>query len=456
MNDDETTKDPHKHKNDYLVPLTHKCVYFEPNFISPSFADEAYQDLQANTPWEKTAKINRWVTLMELPKDEDSKEGSGYRYRDAPGAAIIGFPETVHKLKLLAEEWYKSKIVQSSSGGEIESEVEFNVCLLNYYEDGNQRIGWHSDREELGRTTPIVSISLGATREFLIRSKTDGVRDRASISMTNGSMVVMENECQMQYLHSVPSDKNVTSGRINLTFRCKGGGGDNAGTTKGELDHERRDQWMKHISAEADGLNSNVGPWQENMGNGDDVVQKVFGDCVIFHIASNSTNIDDDTLRDSMEYMVKTNIGAECYCFAELKEVVCMEQYGLLARPFELAGYVAIFRKHEERDDDDSQNRKKLEHSLLQLRSAHHILIYHDHFDLADVITTPISDEKERGDVNISSIDGEMLYQYYKKKLVSQEISISTLSGLNANGSFRVTCERIGTVHGFQGPEVER
>jgi len=273
---------------EYLLPLVTPCAYHDPNFLPPSEADDAYAYLLANTPWEKTPKINRWVTLMELPpsKVEEAEEdrgnnngsattattattatSSGYRYRDAPGGSMIGFPPVVHALKLRAEEWYNSKKDVSSSSSEEEEEegerVTFDVCLLNYYEDGNMRIGWHSDREEIGRMTPIASISLGATRKFLMRSRTDGVKDRTSVDMTNGSAIFMENVCQHRYLHSVPHEPGVGGGRINLTFRCKkqqqrrdardgnggnDGGGNGATTTttitSGEVDHERRDNWI--------------------------------------------------------------------------------------------------------------------------------------------------------------------------------------------------------------------
>ena len=100
---------------EYLVPLQTPCVYYESQFLSETEANEAYEDLLNNTPWEKTPKINRWVTLMELPldsKDDDCKEGDesgdakteGYRYRDAPGESLIGFPPIVHKLKLQVSE----------------------------------------------------------------------------------------------------------------------------------------------------------------------------------------------------------------------------------------------------------------------------------------------------------------------------------------------------------------
>ncbi|KAL7538428.1 hypothetical protein ACHAXR_012771 [Thalassiosira sp. AJA248-18] len=436
--------------------------------------------------------------------DDQEQEGSGYRYRDAPGASIIGFPPIVNKLKLLAEKWYNSKNNNNSN-------VEFNVCLLNYYQDGSQRIGWHSDREELGRSTPIASLSLGTTRQFLIRSKTDGVRDRASIEMGNGSMIVMENVCQWKYLHSVPKEGGVNDGRINLTFRCKQdldggdgkGGGDpsgGGGTTAGELEHEKRDHWITQIQTEDGMLDSTAGAWKETKEGGDNnnindgtttVLEggggggAVFGDNVQFY--DTSFHLEED-FSNLLEYVVKTNIGAECYCAAEMEEVVDIERYALLARPFGIAGYVAIIRRRIENDDDhcDASSCEKgeeeedrvsqMESTLLQLRSAHHVLRYHDHFDLSDVLSSLATEEEEEEEETpdiiigtttsekkedqttkkIKSITGEMLYEYYKGKLVAKKASIPSLSALEKGGTFRTTSDRIGSGHGFQTPEVER
>ena len=56
----------------------------------------------------------------------------------------------------------------------------------------------------------------------------------------------------------------------------------------------------------------------------------------------------------------------------------------------------------------------------------------------------------------IGSITGQMLYEYYKEKLVAKNASIPSLVDLEEGGTYRVTCDRIGSGHGFQGPEVER
>ena len=103
------------------------------------------------------------------------------------------------------------------------------------YENGTQAIGWHADREEIGRTTPIASISLGATRTFMLKSKNGSKNDKAEFHLEDGSLTIMENVCQHEYLHSVPKETTVTKGRINLTFRCKGE------QTEGERLHQRRD-----------------------------------------------------------------------------------------------------------------------------------------------------------------------------------------------------------------------
>jgi alkylated DNA repair dioxygenase AlkB len=476
---------------EYLLPLHTPCVYYDDNFLSESEASDAYQYLLTNTPWEKTPKINRWVTLMELPptaknggKGDTVAEGDettgavepkevGYRYRDAPGASIVGpFPPVVHKLKLLAEEWYNSKQLNDNN-----SKVEFNVCLLNYYQDGTQRIGWHSDREELGRSTPIASISLGASRQFLIRSKTDGMRDRASITMSHGSLVIMENICQLQYLHSVPKEMEVLDGRINLTFRCKKEGEE---ATLGEMEHEKRDHWIDQIATEEGVLDSTAGPWKKDEDEKDMIIDsnelgdhgghQVFGDDAQFY---NPLYHIEDEISESVEFVVRTNIGAECYCVAEIEEVLDIERYCCLARPFGIAGYVAVCRRTSidgvEDNDGKEPTPSPMETVLLQLRTAHHVLRYNDHFDLSHVLSSSVADLEMDGEAKITSeegelvktkigsINGEMLYEYYKERLVLQNANISSLVDLdNQGGTFRVTCERIGSGHGFQAPELER
>lgn len=430
------------------MPLQTDCVYHDPRFLDEDDATAAFAQLLETTPFEKSAKINRWTALYELPSagggDADDKAGS-YKYRDAPGASRIGFPPAVNQMKTKAEEWYSSKTGRS---------VNFNVCLLNYYEDGTQRIGWHSDREEIGRSTPIASISLGATRQFYVRSKTDGVRDRATLSLANGSLVVMENVCQMKYLHSVPKEGDVTEGRINLTFRCKSEG---EGATAGELEHERRDHWITQISTEQGAFDTAASAWKEDQGVESNSV--VFGDDAIFY---DDANYSEGRVKQTLECVIKTNIGAESYCASEVNEVIDVERFHTLARPFGIAAYVAVCRRDAE-DSVDADDRAKIHGSLLRLHSAHHVLQYHDHFELSDVVaflelgaTPPDDGEDAETRLGTNSVTGEQLYEYYKDRLVKGNACISTLKDLPDGGTFRTSCDRIGSGHAFNHPEVER
>lgn len=115
---------------------------------------------------------------------------------------------------------------------------QFNMCFVNWYEDGAHYIGWHGDDErELYKNkrgeTLVFSISLGQKRRFLMRvhPKKRGVvqekgassKPELEVTLGHGDCLVMGGLCQQHYQHSVPkvSGKKATElgGRINMTFR---------------------------------------------------------------------------------------------------------------------------------------------------------------------------------------------------------------------------------------------
>jgi len=98
------------------------------------------------------------------------------------------------------------------------SGAKFNSCLLNFYHDGSQGMGWHSDDEKmLERQGAIASLSLGAERKFAFKHKQTGLT--VSMVLETGSLLVMKGETQTHWLHSLPKAKSVLQPRINLTFR---------------------------------------------------------------------------------------------------------------------------------------------------------------------------------------------------------------------------------------------
>ena len=97
-------------------------------------------------------------------------------------------------------------------------DVDFNGCLLNLYRNGEDCMGWHADNEKvIDASKPIASVSLGAKRDFLLRNLLS--LDRYSFALDNGDLLIMKEECQRNWVHSIPKRRKVKNQRINLTFR---------------------------------------------------------------------------------------------------------------------------------------------------------------------------------------------------------------------------------------------
>jgi alkylated DNA repair dioxygenase AlkB len=107
---------------------------------------------------------------------------------------------------------YLKQMVEELAG------AKFNSCLLNLYHNGDEGMGWHSDDEEsLGKNNTIASLSLGTERKFLFKHKQ--TKQIVSLVLEHGSLLIMKDATQANWLHSLPKSKNVTRPRINLTFR---------------------------------------------------------------------------------------------------------------------------------------------------------------------------------------------------------------------------------------------
>jgi alkylated DNA repair dioxygenase AlkB len=96
---------------------------------------------------------------------------------------------------------------------------EFNQFLVNWYRNGEDYIGFHSDDEQqLVDGTEIVGVSLGATRDFVLKHKT--TKESTVVSADNNSVIVMGGACQRTHKHSVPKRLRVRGYRISLTLRA--------------------------------------------------------------------------------------------------------------------------------------------------------------------------------------------------------------------------------------------
>lgn len=100
------------------------------------------------------------------------------------------------------------------------TEITFNSVLANFYRNGADSMGWHSDDEkELGPEPVIASLSLGQERRFLFRPRKGIFGQKKDFLLNSGSLLIMRGRTQEHFQHSVPKTAKVVGERINLTFR---------------------------------------------------------------------------------------------------------------------------------------------------------------------------------------------------------------------------------------------
>lgn len=113
--------------------------------------------------------------------------------------------------------WTKELLALKSIVEEKTGET-FNSCLLNLYHNGDEGMAWHSDAEkDLKKNGAIGSLSFGAARKFAFKHKV--TKQTMAFVLAHGSLLVMKDTTQTNWLHRLPPAKLITKPRVNLTFR---------------------------------------------------------------------------------------------------------------------------------------------------------------------------------------------------------------------------------------------
>lgn len=112
----------------------------------------------------------------------------------------------------------------------VDGRSRLNTGLINWYEHGEHYIGPHADDERaLMPQSPILAVSLGATRRFVFTPKAGKASQksgqqvagrRAELLLSDGDLVVMGGTTQVTHKHALPKMKSCTSRRISVTMRC--------------------------------------------------------------------------------------------------------------------------------------------------------------------------------------------------------------------------------------------
>lgn len=161
------------------------------------------EELTTSTPWKKRTSViyGRKVSQPRLTAWYGD-EGCHYSYSGVSNTPLP-WTETLRGLKRTVEEMLQ---------------YEFNSALLNYYRDGKDAIGFHSDDErELGATPVIASLSFGVKRYLMFRQRRGEYADY-SVALDDCSLLVMMGDTQKNWKHGI-SRSTETKPRINVTFR---------------------------------------------------------------------------------------------------------------------------------------------------------------------------------------------------------------------------------------------
>ncbi|MBB2494886.1 alpha-ketoglutarate-dependent dioxygenase AlkB family protein [Aquipseudomonas ullengensis] len=186
------------------VQLPDAELEFLPHWLDAACADRWLAQLQAETPWEQPQVFlhGKHYPVPRLLAWYGDAQAS-YRYS---GLIHQPLPWTA----LLAE--IRAAVEQVAG-------QRLNGVLLNYYRDGNDSMGWHSDDEAvLGRDPLIASLNLGGTRRFDLRRKGQ-TRIEHSLELGHGALLVMRGATQHYWQHQVAKTGKSVAPRLNLTFR---------------------------------------------------------------------------------------------------------------------------------------------------------------------------------------------------------------------------------------------
>ncbi len=181
------------------------------------------QEHWTHTPhWMKKVDAEYWFRyLITLPKWESPCLSVYGRKFNTPRLATfmgeIGVTYTYSGFTHIAENWPEWFLPLLDSVN-LFTQCKYNGCLLNFYRDGNDCMGWHADDEvEIDQSSPITSLSFGVKRDFYFKHRISSAK--RLLSLGSGDLLVMHPMCQKYWYHSLPKRAKLKEGRVNLTFR---------------------------------------------------------------------------------------------------------------------------------------------------------------------------------------------------------------------------------------------
>lgn len=184
------------------LPYDGRVHYFG-KMMDTATANQYYDTLMSSIDWKNdVANMFGKKIITKRKVAWYGEKAFEYTYSNNTKLALPWTPDLIE---------LKSLIEQTSN-------ETFNSCLLNLYHNGSEGMAWHSDGEkDLKKDGAIASVSFGAERKFAFKHKES--KEKVSIVLEHGSLLIMAGTCQTHWMHRLPPTKKIHTPRINLTFR---------------------------------------------------------------------------------------------------------------------------------------------------------------------------------------------------------------------------------------------
>jgi alkylated DNA repair dioxygenase AlkB len=201
--------------------LKNAVVRYIDDFISVDKADEYFNIFNKSFDWKYSdyngSRLNRQTVVFA----DDDIIADKKKIPKIWGDDVVVYKWTPELLEVKTK---VEQMVKELTG----VDWKYNIALGNRYTKGKDFISFHSDREEMGSTKSIASISLGIPRTFHYIS--NDMTEKVSLRLNNGSLIFMGENCQENYKHGMRKEKltdvadeetlsKYKNTRINITFR---------------------------------------------------------------------------------------------------------------------------------------------------------------------------------------------------------------------------------------------
>jgi alkylated DNA repair dioxygenase AlkB len=168
-------------------------VEYTPGWVDPGQARRWFESLSQDVPWRAQRRL-----MYDAEVDVPRLLGH-YRLDEPLPAALQEIASRVRDRAL----------------------APFDSVGLNLYRDEHDSVAPHNDRlYEIEPGQPVLLLSLGATREMVIRAKLPP-RRRLCIALEAGSLLEMSYATQLNYDHGIPKQRERSGPRISLAFRVR-------------------------------------------------------------------------------------------------------------------------------------------------------------------------------------------------------------------------------------------